>query len=88
MGFMESGVLVRVGTPRDSGSWQCISRCWMNLFISFADQDMPESGNLFFIMSICKVVASQSVIRWCKVLFACVHSGMLDQSQGFFLDRK
>ena len=52
-----------------------INGCWINLFMSFTDNVISDSGIWFFIISNwSEVVASQSVIRWWSVSLACRQS--------------
>ena len=66
-----------------------ISGCCINLFMSLTDQVMSGSGIWFFIMSSCsEEVASQSVIKWCRVSFVCRHNLHVGSISGFSLDWK
>ena len=63
--------------------------CCIKLFISLTDQVMLGEGILFFIMSSCSVVvASQWVIRWCKVSLNCLHSLQVRSISEFNFDWK
>ena len=66
-----------------------INGCSRKVFMSFTDQVMSGIGIWFFIMSIWSDgVASQSVIRWCRVSLACKQSLHVGSISALILDWK